>query len=140
MSETNRLSDGLFPTWRTCPYCDGDDTHVVWGLTNAGYLLATFGLLLFALAAAIFPGHPTEGTPLNFNRRCRHCGGRFRPQPTPVDLIMRGQYDYNLTGNITGRCPECGWELPDDVKQRVNLAVTKCDSSTSEYRHPRPTD
>lgn len=28
-----------------------------------------------------------------------------------------GRCEYNLTGNVSGICPECGWRIPKDVKE-----------------------
>ena len=27
---------------------------------------------------------------------------------------------YNLKGNISGKCPECGWSIPEEMRPRVD--------------------
>jgi hypothetical protein len=123
MTETNKLSDGFLATWRICPYCGSGNTRAIFGLVNAGYLFQEVIVSLAVLALAVFTGytpHEGESRPFTLKRVCRQCRGRFWPkreQKTPINFC--GQCGYNLTGNVSGVCPECGWELPEEVKQQV---------------------
>ena len=45
------------------------------------------------------------------------------PQSPPPADPMCGSCDYNLTGNVSGICPECGWKLTRKVKRRVRLKM-----------------
>ena len=44
--------------------------------------------------------------------------------PTPQETLRQysltpgrcGRCDYDLTGNVTGVCPECGWKIPDGTE------------------------
>jgi len=33
--------------------------------------------------------------------------------------------NYNLTGNISGICPECGTPIPDEIKEKTDHQSTK---------------
>jgi DNA-directed RNA polymerase subunit RPC12/RpoP len=47
-------------------------------------------------------------------RRCLDCGAEFFGSVVPPrDYSKCFQCDYNLTGNTSGRCPECGWKLSE---------------------------
>lgn len=50
-------------------------------------------------------------------RRCRDCGALFsgswwkRPRKG-----FCGICGYDLTGNVSGTCPECGWKIPRQLR------------------------
>ena len=50
-------------------------------------------------------------------RQCKQCGakfvGRSKLPPRPGVCALCG---YNLTGNVSGRCPECGWRIPRHLR------------------------
>jgi hypothetical protein len=122
MAKTNRLADGFPPTWKTCPYCVSDHTRAMFSLINAGYLFGMTLLYLFLLVVGVFFDWALcdgQGPAFNFKCCCRLCRRKFWPHPLLDELITCGQCGYNLTGNLSGICPECGWILPDDVKRRV---------------------
>jgi hypothetical protein len=122
MAKTNRLSDGFLPTWKTCPYCGSDHTRAIFGLINAGYFCGMALLYLFLLVVAVFFDWALcdgEGPAFNFKRRCRLCRGKFWPHPRPEELIACGQCGYDLTGNLSGVCPECGWTIPPEARKRI---------------------
>jgi len=53
-------------------------------------------------------------------RRCRACGGKFfAGTPLPREPVC-GRCGYNLTGNSSGVCPECGWAIPPYVRQNIS--------------------
>jgi len=122
MTETNKLSDGFLATWRTCPYCGSENTRAMVSLVNAGYLLGESAVLLFLLALAVvteYTPNEVESKPFTLKRVCRQCRGKFWPKREQETPINCGQCGYNLTGNVSGICPECGWALPEEVKQQV---------------------
>jgi hypothetical protein len=56
---------------------------------------------------------------IRMKRRCRDCGGTFIRDKKPSDQPICGQCGYDLTGNVSGVCPECGWKLPRRIKTRA---------------------
>ncbi len=98
-----------------CPNCRSEDDHeVVWGPTNwwiavrnaLVYLVWTTIVLLVIVPPSDVPGRPLK-------RKCLGCGYRFYgPTPEAPDFDACAKCGYSLIGNISGRCPECGWRLP----------------------------
>ncbi|MCH7719668.1 MAG: hypothetical protein IH988_01575 [Planctomycetes bacterium] len=92
-----------------CPNCNLTGYHrVVWGPRN---LVALGFNVVFGLAQFVFLVWTEWGIPLK--RKCFRCGctfsgGRFRAP----DFAVCARCSYDLTGNVSGRCPECGWKLP----------------------------
>lgn len=43
--------------------------------------------------------------------------GRGRKKSEGSELC--GQCDYNLTGNVSGMCPECGTRIPEEKKNKL---------------------
>jgi hypothetical protein len=128
MTNANKLSDGLLPTWRTCPFCGSENTRAVVGLVNACYLAGVILTLLVQFILSCFIAMDHEGSPLTFKRRCRKCNAQFRPKPVRDLSINCGQCGYDLTGNVSGVCPECGWRIPPEIiasikKARTNIEV-----------------
>ena len=84
----------------TCPYCHA---------TDSARLILSYGNLLRGmvnLILAVIIGEPVFPTRLRY--RCRYCGGRFEvDQPKRSENLCR-VCDYDLTGNVSGVCPECG--------------------------------
>ena len=98
-----------------CPHCgSAEHTKVLWTSRN---LLAIVGKMLFlalqtALALTFSAALPvdSEGWPLR--RKCLKCGERFTgPQREKPNFDECPKCGYNLTGNVSGRCSECGWKL-----------------------------
>lgn len=97
-----------------CPNCHSADHHyAVWGFRNFGAALANIGNSLFwmrfwpfvSIARITKPAKPLL-------RRCLKCGYLFTGEtPWEPDFDQCPQCSYNLTGNVSGRCPECGWKL-----------------------------
>jgi hypothetical protein len=119
MTNTNKLSDGFLPTWRTCPFCGSENTRAVVGLANACYLAGVILILMVQLILSYIIDLDNEGSPLAFKRRCRKCNGQFRPRPAHEFSSNCGQCGYDLTGNVSGICPECGWKITYLVKRRI---------------------
>ncbi len=66
-------------------------------------------LVWFALQAVIDFGF-ADGWQLP--RKCARCGCRYTSSMrTRPDYDKCPHCEYNLTGNTSGRCPECGWKL-----------------------------
>ncbi len=92
-----------------CPNCHTPDRHrIIWGARNFGAIGVNLLWYLIQLAL-LFPFNPG----LDLKRRCLSCGYIFHgPQKEMPDFDLCAECGYNLTGNITGRCSECGWRLP----------------------------
>ena len=87
-----------------CPKCRTQTRiRTIWSLGNGLRLLASLvGLVLDWLLVGL-----TEAIPLK--RKCLRCGTVFTPvekYPRPKGLCKT--CGYNLTGNVSGVCPECG--------------------------------
>lgn len=100
-----------------CPNCQSDaDNRVIWGPRSLLAVLAN-AVQLF-VAASVWPFPPLFNLhPLR--RKCYKCGYKFlgeRPEPPDFDTFAK--CEYNLTGNTSGRCPECGWKLPRRYRAR----------------------
>ncbi len=93
----------------TCPNCHAShDNKVIWGLRNLGAVLGNIGFYALQVLLMVPLG---DGFALR--RKCLKCGFRFLgPRPEAPDFDVCTKCDYNLTGNTSGRCPECGWKLP----------------------------
>ena len=96
-----------------CPSCQTNE-HVRYRRTIANGLRCVGNAALFplwSLLSDILMETVSGYTPMAFV--CMRCGARFRgekKQHTPKDECAR--CEYNLLGNQTGRCPECGWRIP----------------------------
>lgn len=55
--------------------------------------------------------HNYDVPPLPLFRVCRACGRRFLPEPGRERAGRCWHCNYNLTGNVSGVCPECGRAL-----------------------------
>jgi hypothetical protein len=59
---------------------------------------------------------------------CPNCGDAFQwvdieePPVDPTAMLCR-QCGYELTGNLSGRCPECDWQIGASVDQLVAAAT-----------------
>ena len=90
-----------------CPKCGAASSlRIVWGLENA---LRVLGNLVLAFIT-VWAASPDESIPLK--RKCLRCGALFagdsaKPPRTGVCPIC----GYDLTGNVSGRCPECGRKI-----------------------------
>jgi hypothetical protein len=98
-----------------CPNChSAEDHHVVWGPRNvlAAFINAFNSAVLMRLWPFVsFKRIMTPARPLR--RKCLKCGYTFLgAQPESPNFDECAQCGYNLTGNVSGRCPECGWRLP----------------------------
>ena len=122
----SRRKDPL--TWSpSCPFCDSGATAILWTLPNAfrvfiNLLIPFVRLALIVLAGVILgmsdgmPEHPRE---LELKRRCRACGGIFFADASRAREATCGQCGYDLTGNVSGVCPECGWRIPHIVEVAI---------------------
>ena len=93
-------------------------------------------LVLFVLAWVV--GEAGDGSPLTLKRVCRQCRGRFWPKPVREPSINCGQCAYDLTGNVSGICPECGWKIPPDIMARATASRSHPSRLMAETpSHPR---
>jgi len=94
-----------------CPFCKLDANHpIIWD-TRARFFAAIELLLLPLHAYLAIVAGDTFSLDL-YRRKCRRCGQIFvgpRKEPPNFDACPKG--GYNLTGNVSGRCSECGWQL-----------------------------
>ena len=98
-----------------CPNCQSpDDHHVIRSPRNL--VAATVNALsaLFWLGFWPFVSIERITSPASpLKRKCLNCGHKFLGElPETPDFDECARCGYNLMGNISGRCPECGWKLP----------------------------
>jgi hypothetical protein len=98
-----------------CPNCrSAEDHYIAWGTRNFGaaFLNALNSLVLLRLWPFVsFKRVTTPVRPLR--RKCLKCGYTFLGErPESPDFDECAKCGYNLKGNVSGRCPECGWRLP----------------------------
>lgn len=92
-----------------CPKCGAvGKPRLVWSLSNLTRLLAT----VLNIRTIGFPE-------LAVFHRCRKCRHVFVPRVAQDSTIHCHKCDYDLTGNESGRCPECGWEIPKPIRQKI---------------------
>lgn len=101
---------------RACPCCGSFETVLV--NTRRNKLLAVLDwplwLVVSLVAAVLVVGEDiVEGNYiLAVARKCRDCGEIFvRGKAKGKDTRNCRRCDYNLTGNVSGTCPECGTEI-----------------------------
>ncbi len=101
-----------------CPNCNLTGYHrIVWGPRN----LVAVGLnVVSGLVQFVFLIWTEWGIPLK--RKCFWCGctfsgGKFRAP----DFTVCARWEYDLTGNVSGRCPECGWKLPRRYRAHARM-------------------
>ena len=98
-----------------CPNCQAEGDHrVTWNPANVraaiinglnGYVLMGFWPFI-SLKRISTPVRPLR-------RKCLACGYLFAGAvPETPDFDQCAACGYCLTGNRSGRCPECGWRLP----------------------------
>ena len=99
-----------------CPNCKSSEDHVVvWGPRNLAVAIANACWWVVQMANEAFVAH--EGWA--FKRKCLKCGYRFDgARPRRPDFDECANCGYNLTGNVSGRCSECGWKLPRRYRAR----------------------
>ena len=114
-----------------CPNCQSPDEHrVIWSLRN---LAVSFWNLVFYASQLAIGWIFAPGWPLT--RKCMRCGFRFAgPRPFAPDFDECARCGYNLTGNVSGMCSECGWKLP----RRYREHREKVDRDTSTVDRTEP--
>ena len=106
----------------TCPHCGAvDDSHRIRGFENrlraAVNVVFCVLLLDIALLFLLF-----RGPPMRLRRRCNACRGRFYAREEAVKEPRCGDCNYELTGNVSGTCPKCGWKLTKRATRLVRLS------------------
>ncbi len=96
---------------------------------NLGRIVAIAVISFVALIAELFiqAGADVADTTnrIHLRRRCRQCRAIFMPGSPLSRQPVCGQCGYNLTGNTSGVCPECGWKLSRRVRASVQRFTTK---------------
>jgi hypothetical protein len=107
-----------------CPYCDATaGLRIVRGPGNLLRIVANG--LLFALYAVVGlfvadgPLFSDDGPCLSLKRQCSACGAKFFGKSMSPRLPRCGNCGYDLTGNVSGFCPECGWQLTKRLRRQV---------------------
>ncbi len=141
MTGTNGPLDAPFPSWHTCPYCGGGDGRLMIHMRNLRRIVAHFFAQLPYFGADVGDRpRPLRGFPFPLLRRCRQCDRRFWAKPHPHAVPICDNCGYDLTGNVSGACPECGWELPEEVRGRVAFEdreeATRKDLKTGKTSSP----
>lgn len=106
-----------------CPHCGAiTQSKALWSVANVipAALLAICVIIDMVLTEPLTtePG----SSQLRFKRRCLDCGGIFREKARLGKDPLCGNCDYNLTGNVTGVCSECGWRITRRMKRRIAIA------------------
>jgi len=116
----------------SCPKCHSTDVQR-WTSRN---ILLTFlemlihGLLIISRADTIATLCGVDAWQLK--RTCRKCGHKFHvsTKPPPDHTHCR-KCQYNLTGNISGRCSECGWQIPNAWRPALAAPPQTIDEESS---------
>jgi ribosomal protein S27AE len=112
-----------------CPYCNAATRlRVLWTLGNLIRVVAIGVIILaaFAVALVIETLEPADATRrIRLQRKCSRCGGRFMAGAPLVREPLCGSCGYNLTGNVSGICPECGWKLTRRMQRRVRRTALR---------------
>ena len=110
-----------------CPNCESVDKHpALWNVRNFGRIA------LELLIECLKLNHVDE---LRLHRQCQACGHRYLARNEyPPDFDECPQCGYDLTENVSGRCSECGWEL--QRRYREYRAKVECDTSTTDRTEP----
>ena len=119
-----------------CPNCHSTtDHHIIRSPQNLGAAIINVLNSYFWLGFWPFVSLEKIKTPARpLRRRCLKCGYTFLGKvPEPPDFDVCPKCGYNLTGNVSGRCPECGWKLPRRFRAYRRLADRALRGAT-----PRP--
>jgi len=93
---------------------------VVVGFEN--FFTVLLGCLLFIIAfgVGLLLGDPLFDPSFSLKRKCLACGVIFIGKKRfEMNLSECAKCGYNLTGNTSGKCPECGWKLPDEYVEHI---------------------
>lgn len=99
-----------------CPHCQTDALlRIVWDM---GILWRVFWNLVLLMLGAM-PAVPLR-------RKCPDCGALFASswRQRPRQGIC-GICEYNLTGNVSGICPECGWKIPRRLRKGLSKTTSQ---------------
>ena len=88
-----------------CPSCGNQtDIRTVRSFGNAFRALGNWVIVLLTVLSA-----GPLGESISLKKKCLNCGSIFCDQgPMPTRTGHCTKCGYNLTGNTTGVCPECG--------------------------------
>lgn len=98
-----------------CPICQtSTHVHVVYSIGN---LLRHFanGFIFGSLVKA----HGMPLLSINVLYTCTSCGNIFTLKASKSQNLLCAQCRYNLTGNKSGICPECGQNIPEHLKKHI---------------------
>ena len=92
-----------------CPNChDSDSNHAIWGPRNVAAAVGNVRWYDFQICSIFLVTH--EGWALK--RKRLKCGYLFLGlKPFTPNFDECAKCGYNLPGNVSGRCSECGWKL-----------------------------
>lgn len=91
------------PWWTYCPKC-GSPTAQPRASAPQRMLLGVFHWLI-----------PDLETGMIHQRHCVNCGS-FEVVPPPFPGLSCQMCGYDLLGSVAESCPECGWDLPENLK------------------------
>ena len=107
---------------RACPSCGSLETVIINNRRNKFLVPLDWLIYLFAstVTAVITLGGffgPPDVDMLPVARKCRGCGEVFaKGKARGKDTRNCRRCDYNLAGNVSGTCPECGTAIGDATK------------------------
>lgn len=108
----------------SCPACGSQSYHLVKSLGNAGRLAANIAMISVMVAISWFAGDAV-GADVVFRLiyRCNDCENYFRISDQRKPNITRcKKCNYDLRGNTSGICPECGRKISARMMGRIRKA------------------
>lgn len=100
-----------------CPHCGAASGGRI--TRSPGNVLRIVVNVLAVVVCTVATWFPADWRVLRLRCECSHCGGRYYAK-TPMPKEPRcGRCRYDLTGNVSGVCPECGWRLTARMKRLV---------------------
>jgi hypothetical protein len=110
----------LTPMPPACPHCHRVKTSWVWSLANVVRLAIISCVYVILLVIELWDDPPSP----SYRWKCPSCGLLFNAPARDVSGIPAGkesdrrcQCGYDLTGNVSGRCPECGKPVRNEDQQ-----------------------
>ncbi len=109
-----------------CPECGSAESRIVWNGSNA-VRVAYIGLIRFIEAVLLILTHGRRladfSHDVRLSRRCQQCQHEFIPAIHPPMSPFCIKCGYDLTGNESGMCPECGSKISRRAREQLRKAA-----------------